>query len=99
MNATKPAYLIVDAKSSDPQAIQRYRDLAQVAVAHYGGRYVVRGNPYQVLEGDWRPQRLVVVEFPSLEQGRKFYDSPEYRAARAARAGVSSFDMLLVEAC
>ncbi|MDP2171911.1 MAG: DUF1330 domain-containing protein [Rhodocyclaceae bacterium] len=96
---SKPAYLIVDAKSSDPQAMQRYRELAQVAVAQYGGRYVVRGGDYQVLEGDWRPQRLVVVEFPSLEQARSFYDSPEYLAARAARAGVSSFDMLLVEAC
>ena len=95
----KPAYLIVDAKSSDPQAMQRYRELAQVAVANYGGRYLVRGGEYQVLEGDWRPQRLVVVEFPSREQARGFYDSPEYLAARAARAGVSSFDMLLVEAC
>jgi uncharacterized protein (DUF1330 family) len=96
---SKPAFLIVDAKSSDPQAIQRYRELAQVAVAQFGGRYVVRGGEYQVLEGDWRPERLVVVEFPSLEQARRFYDSPEYLAARAARAGVSSFDMLLVEAC
>jgi len=96
---SKPAYLIVDAKSSDPQAMQRYRELAQVAVANYGGRYLVRGGEYQVLEGDWRPQRLVVVEFPALEQARSFYDSPEYLAARAVRAGVSSFDMLLVEAC
>ncbi|MDI6746760.1 MAG: DUF1330 domain-containing protein [Rhodocyclaceae bacterium] len=96
---SKPAFLIVDAKSSDPQAIQRYRELAQVAVAQFGGRYVVRGGEYQVLEGDWRPERLVVVEFPSLEQARRFYDSPEYLVARAARAGVSSFDMLLVEAC
>ena len=98
-NATKPAYLVVDARSSDPQAMQRYRELAQVAVAHFGGRYLVRGAPYEVLEGsDWRPQRLVVVEFPSLEKARGFYDSPEYRAAREARAGVSDFDMLLVEA-
>ncbi len=99
VNATKPAYLIVDAKSTDPQAMQRYRDLAQVAVANYGGRYLVRGAPYEVLEGsDWRPQRLVVVEFPSMEKAKGFYESPEYRAAREARAGVSDFDMLLVEA-
>ena len=97
VNATKPAYLIVDAKSTDPQAMQRYRDLAQVAVANYGGRYLVRGAPYEVLEGsDWRPQRLVVVEFPSMEKAKGFYESPEYRAAREARAGVSAFDMLLV---
>ena len=99
VNATKPAYLVVDAKSTDPQAMQRYRDLAQVAVANFGGRYLVRGAPYEVLEGsDWRPQRLVVVEFPSMEKAKGFYESPEYRAAREARAGVSDFDMLLVEA-
>ena len=95
---TKPAYLVVDAKSSDPLAMQRYRDLAQVAVANFGGRYLVRGAPYKVIEGDWRPQRLVVVEFPSMEKAKAFYDSPEYHVARAARAGVSDFDMLLVEA-
>ena len=94
---SKPAYLVVDAQSSDPQAMARYRELAQAAVAAYGGRYLVRGGEYAVLEGDWRPQRLVVVEFPSMEQARGFYDSPEYRAAREARAGVSSFDMVLVE--
>ncbi len=95
---SKLAYLVVDAKSSDPQAMALYRELAQVAVAHYGGRYLVRGGEYQVLEGNWQPQRLVVLEFPSMDLARKFYDSPEYLAARAARAGVSNFDMVLVEA-
>lgn len=96
---SKPGYLVVDAKSSDPQAMARYRELAALAVGKYGGRYLVRGGAYEVLEGQtWRPQRLVIVEFPSLAKAREFYDSPEYRAARAARAGVSDFDMLLVEA-
>ena len=96
---SKPGYLVVDARSSDPQAMARYRELAQAAVEKFGGRYLVRGAPYEVLEGEgWRPQRLVVVEFPSLDQARAFYASPEYRAAREARAGVSDFDMLLVEA-
>jgi uncharacterized protein (DUF1330 family) len=95
---TKPAYLVVDARSSDPERMVEYRRLAQIAVAHYGGRYLVRGAPYETLEGSWQPQRLVVLEFPGMEAARTFYDSPEYRAAREARAGVSDFDMLLVEA-
>ncbi len=95
---SKLAYIVVDAKSSDPLAMARYRELAQVAVANYGGRYLVRGGDYQELEGEWQPQRLVVLEFPSMDLARKFYDSPEYLAARAARAGVSNFDMVLVEA-
>ena len=94
---SKPAYMVVDARSSDPQRMVEYRRLSQIAVDAYGGRFLVRGAPYETLEGSWQPQRVVVVEFPSMEAARMFYDSPEYLAARAARAGVSDFDMLLVE--
>jgi uncharacterized protein (DUF1330 family) len=94
---SKPGYLVVDARSSDPKRLAEYRKLAEVAVAAYGGRYLVRGAPYETLEGSWQPQRLVVLEFPSMDAARKFHDSPEYGAARASRAGVSNFDMLLVE--
>ena len=95
---TKPGYLVVDARSSDPERMAEYRRLAQLAVEHYGGRYLVRGAPYVTLEGNWQPQRLVILEFPSTEAAKTFYDSPEYSAARAARAGVSDFDMLVAEA-
>jgi uncharacterized protein (DUF1330 family) len=95
---SKPAYLVVDARSSDPARMADYRRLAQIAVDSFGGRYLVRGGDYQVLEGNWRPARLVVVEFPSMVAAKSFYDSPEYVAAREARAGVSDFDMLLAEA-
>ncbi|MDP2132170.1 MAG: DUF1330 domain-containing protein [Sulfuritalea sp.] len=95
---SKKAYMVVDARSSDPERMAEYRRLAQIAVEHYGGRYLVRGAPYETLEGSWQPQRLVVLEFPSMDAARSFYDSPEYSAAREARAGVSDFDMLLAEA-
>ena len=94
---TKPAYILVDARSSDPERMVEYRQLAQSAVAAFGGRYLVRGAPYETLEGNWQPQRVVVLEFPSMEAARKFYDSPEYGVARRVRDGVSAFDMLLVE--
>ena len=95
---TKLAYMVVDARSSDPERMAEYRCLAQIAVEHHGGRYLVRGAPYETLEGSWQPQRLVVLEFPGMAAARAFYDSPEYLAAREARAGVSDFDILLVEA-
>ena len=95
---TKLAYIVVDARSSDPERMGEYRRLAQAAVEAFGGRYLVRGAAYETLEGSWQPQRLVVLEFPSMDAARKFYDSPQYAVARAARAGVSNFDMLLVEA-
>lgn len=91
------AYFVVDAQVKDAQKFLKYRELAQVAVAQYGGRYLVRGGAYTVLEGDWQPGRLVIVEFPTTEQARLFYDSPEYLAARAARAEAADFDLVLVE--
>ena len=94
---SKPAYMVVDARSSDPERMAEYRRLAQIAVEKFGGRYLVRGSPYETLEGNWQPQRLVVLEFPSMDAAKMFYDSPEYVAARTARAGVSDFDMLLAE--
>jgi uncharacterized protein (DUF1330 family) len=94
---SKSAYMVVDARSSDPERMAEYRRLAQLAVEKFGGRYLVRGSPYVTLEGSWQPQRLVVLEFPSMDAARMFYDSPDYVAARTARAGVSDFDMLLVE--
>ncbi len=94
---TKPAYLVVDAKSSAPERMGEYRRLAQVAVEKFGGRYLVRGSACEQLEGEWQPERLVIVEFPHREAAKSFYDSPEYVSARMAREGVSNFDMLLVE--
>ena len=94
---SKPAYMVVDARSSDPERMTEYRRLAQLAVEKHGGRYLVRGAPYVTIEGSWQPQRLVVLEFPSMDAAKTFYDSPEYLAARGARAEVSDFDILLIE--
>jgi uncharacterized protein (DUF1330 family) len=91
------AYIVVDAKSTDPERMAEYRSLSATAVAAFGGRFLVRGGDYEVLEGHWQPQRLVVIEFDNKETAKAFYDSPEYVAARERRAGVSSFDMVLVE--
>jgi len=91
------AYLVVDARSTDPERMVEYRRLSTLAVDRFGGRFLVRGGAYEVLEGGWQPQRLVVIEFESRERAKAFYESPEYVAARQARAGVSSFDMVLVE--
>ena len=91
------AYVVVDIKVTDPVKMGQYRDLAAVAVAKFGGRYLARGGKTETLEGDWSPERLVVIEFPSPELARSFYDSPEYLAARKAREGAGHFDMLLTE--
>ena len=91
-------YLVVESKVTDPVAYENYKQLAQAAIAKFGGRYLVRGGAAEVLEGPWTaPQRLVIVEFDSVEQAKKFYDSPEYLAARAARKDAASMNILVVE--
>jgi len=93
-----PAYLLVEAKVSNPVAYERYKKMAQEAIAQYGGRYLVRGGQVEILEGNWgEPERLVIVEFDSVEQVKKFYNSPEYVAAREARKGAADFNVLVVE--
>ncbi|MCA3261358.1 MAG: DUF1330 domain-containing protein [Telmatospirillum sp.] len=93
-----PAYVIADIEVSDPAKYEGYRALSPGAIAAYGGRFLSRGGNMKVLEGDWAPSRVVIVEFPTAAQAQKFYDSPEYRAARQARAGAANhFNMIVVE--
>ena len=91
------AYLVVDIDVSNPAQFEEYKKLAPSAIAKYGGRYIIRGGAYEVLEGAWEPQRVTVVEFDSMEKGRAFYNSPEYQAAIKARKGAANMKMLLVQ--
>ena len=90
------AYMLVDCEVTDPKRYEDYKRLAQAAVAQYGGRYIARGGETVVLEGTWQPKRVVVLEFPDLESARRFYDSPEYKNARAARSGAAHMNMVAV---
>ncbi|MGH8869739.1 MAG: DUF1330 domain-containing protein [Actinomycetes bacterium] len=91
------AYVICDIEVTDPQAYEGYKDLAGPAVAHYGGRYLVRGGASEVLEGERTPHRTVVLEFDDLETARRWYHSPEYAAARELRARAATSSLVLVE--
>ena len=91
------AYVIAQATVSNPEQYEGYKALAGAAVAKYGGKYIVRGGATHLLEGDWAPPRLVILEFDSVEQAKRFYDSPEYRAAREQRQGAAQMNMLVVE--
>ena len=91
------AYVIAQATVSNPEQYEGYKALAGAAVAKYGGKYIVRGGATHLLEGDWAPPRLVILEFDSVELAKRFYDSPEYQAARAQRQGAATMNMLAVE--
>ena len=70
-----PAYVIADIEITDAAGYEEYRRRVPATVAQYGGRYLVRGGAAETLEGDWQPRRLVVLEFPSIAQARRWYDS------------------------
>jgi uncharacterized protein (DUF1330 family) len=92
-----PAYLIVETDITDPEQYEQYKAASPAAIAAAGGRFVVRGGELAVLEGEWSPKRLVVVEFDDLEAAKRFYESPEYQAAIKLRAGAANLNMVAVE--
>ena len=91
-----PAYVIADVKVTDPEQYKQYMALSPAAIEAAGGRFLVRGGPHEVLEGNWQPSRLVMAEFPDLASARAFYDSARYREARAKRAGATEFFNMVV---
>jgi uncharacterized protein (DUF1330 family) len=91
------AYVVVDISVRDRETYERYKALAAPAVAAYGGRYLVRGGATERLEGGWSPSRFVILEFPSAEAGRAWWESPEYGPAKALRQTCAETDMVLVE--
>jgi len=91
------AYVIVETDVHDPEQYARYREASPGAVHSVGGRVVVRGGELAVLEGDWSPSRLVVLEFPDLEAAKRWYDSPEYEEAKRLREGAANLRMVAVQ--
>lgn len=91
------AYIIADVDVTDPQQYEEYKRWSSAAMQTHGAEVLVRGGAATVLEGDWQPSRIVVLRFPSVEAARAFYDSPEYRRAREARAGAAVMRMIAVE--
>jgi uncharacterized protein (DUF1330 family) len=78
-----PAYSITEVETLDEEQAQIYREVARAAVTRYGGRYLVLAAEPAAAEGQWPSgQRLVIIEFPSMDQLRAWYDSREYAPAR-----------------
>jgi uncharacterized protein (DUF1330 family) len=93
-----PAYVIASvSEAHDAEALAEYRRRNSEAVAAHGGRFLVRGGDMQVLEGDWSPLRVVVIEFADAETARAWYESDSYQAAIPIRRGASTTDLILVE--
>jgi uncharacterized protein (DUF1330 family) len=92
-----PAYVIVEIDILDPVGYEEYKKLAGATVEKYGGKYVVRGGRTEVLEGDWKPKRIVVLQFDSLQHAKDWLNSEEYREPRKMRHRTARTNMILVE--
>lgn len=91
-----PAYVIVDIEILDPVRYEKYKELAPPSISAYGGRYLVRGGAVKTLEGDWIPKRFVMLEFPSVQDAERWWDSEEYRDARRLRQQIARTQMIVV---
>jgi len=91
------AYIFVSVEVHDPVRYEDYRKTVLPTIEKYGGRFLVRGGKMEVLEGSWPQRRIVIVEFPSADIARKWWNSPEYAAPKTLRQASSQTEMILVE--
>lgn len=92
-----PAYVVVTIDIKDPETYKKYIEVAPVSIGAYGGKYLTRGGAVEVLEGEWAQRRFVILEFPSMEQVRRWHASPEYAPALALRRSCADAVLLLAE--
>jgi uncharacterized protein (DUF1330 family) len=90
-------YVIAEVDVHDAALFDEYRKLVPASIAQYGGKYLVRGGASETKEGGWAPKRIVLLEFPTMEQARKWYHSSEYAPALAMRLKAAKNRMILVE--
>ena len=91
------AYVIVEIEIHNPAEYEEYKKLTPASIAAYDGRFAVRGAQTESLEGDWNPQRIVVLEFPSVARAKEWWHSEEYATAKAIRQRSAKTKMLVVE--
>ncbi len=90
-------YVIVDNEITDEALYAEFRGRVAATVAAHGGKYLVRGGAAESIEGDWKPHRIVVVEFDSVEQARAWLSSPEYAELREIRLKSANASVIVVE--
>jgi uncharacterized protein (DUF1330 family) len=90
------AYVIVEVSIHDHREYEEYKKLTPAAVAAFNGKFVVRGGETITLEGDWKPERIVVLEFPSAEKANEWWHSELYTEAKLIRQRAAKTKMIIV---
>jgi uncharacterized protein (DUF1330 family) len=92
-----PAYVFANIRVDEPIAYQRYVQVVPGTVESYGGCYLARGGRVDVLEGEMKPGRTIIIEFPTFEDAQRWYASSEYCAAKAIRQSCAHADLVIVD--
>jgi uncharacterized protein (DUF1330 family) len=92
-----PAYVIADIDVEDPVKFEEYKKLSAPSAAPFGAKYLVRGGKVEGLEGAWLPRRFVVIEFPTVEKAKEWWNSQSYGDAKAIRRSCARSNFILVE--
>ena len=92
-----PAYVVAEVDITNPEGYKEYSTQVPATIEKYGGRFLVRGGKAHPLEGDWPDRRRVIIEFPSAEAARQWWNSPEYEKPKALRRANSQGRLLLIE--
>ena len=90
-------YFIANVDVTDPVGFQEYAKGAPATVAAYGGAYLARGGAIEVLEGDWAPTRLTIIQFESVARAKAWFDSHEYQPFKEIRKRTTTARLLVIE--
>ena len=90
-------YWIAKVNVDDQEAYKKYAKRAGPAITKYGGKFLVRGGKFEILEGKNEYERNIVLEFPSVDIAKKFYNSKEYQEAKSFRDGKADFNAIVIE--
>jgi uncharacterized protein (DUF1330 family) len=90
------AFVIAELSIHDPKEMEEYKRITSLTIAAFNGKYVVNRAPAIILEGDWKPERIVVVQFPSVDEANKWWNSELYSKAKEIRQRSSTTKMIIV---
>jgi uncharacterized protein (DUF1330 family) len=90
-----PAYVIAGNNVIDAETMREYAALVPATLEQFGGQFLVRGGQVDVVEGEWETQRVVVIEFPSLDRARDWYHSEAYQAIIQKRFDAARTDFFM----
>ena len=92
-----PAYVIVEIDVLSDETYETYKQMVPASLASFDGKFLVRGGATEELEGNWSPKRLVILEFPSIDQAKAWWNSPDYLEAKRVRQASANTKMIVVE--